>query len=1306
MRAGRLVVAVAAIGCCVAAPASAATPGADRIVLQRYDVPGLKASHASVGAARRTVGRLVAHRRARVEAAAYHRGRGAAAIRLTVEAYAFGSERLAGRALGRWRRLSGGGRRFTLRRVRRLGQGGFAGSRTRHGRTVAVVGLRQSGALAVVQLELRASGPIARRLALSYAALEAARLRGALARTAWDRVLARVGRNGTASRTALLQLFSLAYGHIPGVRLPAGSRHVPPVSGSWFVQQILQDQWSHLTRAQRRAVSRALWPPRGRGRARARAAAGVLDGCLDQVGGLTLDVAATDDARQVRAAEQTHMPYATTNFEVCAYVAPKGGDTLANTIAWYRNRSDAPNDGNQSYGSFPDECFIRLYDGWRGLTLSHRRTILAHETYHCIHAEWWQRQAWFGGTKVANPPWVEEGLATWAGNEVAPGPYQPEAEPPGLYYKVWLDHYQQLPLFQQSYEPFGFWGLVSQEASVGALWTRIFDIWKAGPDSSQVFDVATSAQRGLVLDHWGPGVFSQPSWPGGWQQQLPYAVTNPISVDAVVPVSGTVQVATQPYADLKVQIDNTAQRLVEVFVDGHGSLTDGSKDIHDPHNAWLCLGGHCTCPPGEHASTPIPPHTDTGPLVYAGLAGDEFPTRLTLGGHDLSEYCTADAHRGGGGGGGGPPGGGSNGDPHLRSFDGDRYEFQAAGEFVLTRSTLGGFEVQARQQPITDSFFKGFLSVNTRLAFRVGHARVTFSMGDPLVVRVRGRAVHPERSPVSLPGGGSVHTTSLSDPCSGLDVRWPDGSLACVWGVGDAGVALWLLPAARHRGHLVGLLGNFNGTTADDFRTRSGRVFPLQDIAGALKTQFRNRYRIFGESWRVHQRESLFDYRRGQSTATFTNRRFPKASFLIDRLPKPLRARAEAVCQAEGIVDPAVFEACVIDYAATRNQAFADTAKTEEQASAISTPWQQLSGLDHEVAGPASIAATSDGTLHVAIMAEPTNDRGKPGFYLETSLDAADRQGPVSTDQPATQLQYAPLLTAGAGGLRLLGYVDVWPGTQPAGTSARGAMVWQNGAVSNWLPGAIGSATTYAETADGTPYTTTHAINNQNLWRGSGATAVHHEPALGPGCFDSGDSVVSDGSAVWFAWFEFFCADPSQNGIYVAQVSTTTGEIGAPQQVPRPGGASFASDYDGTVPLAFLHRPGTSGAWLAYVLLAHGVRHAFLYHTGDAGATDVGPVTGTRLLAAATPSGRLWLGWFDNNTPRGSWLLRLRRLAAGTNAAEPGAWTVSLPALASGAQASPDEVHGLARDERLDLVADFEAGFQGGPGAVWHTRVG
>ena len=82
---------------------------------------------------------------------------------------------------------------------------------------------------------------------------------------------------------------------------------------------------------------------------------------------------------------------------------------------------------------------------------------------------------------------------------------------------------------------------------------------------------------------------------------------------------------------------------------------------------------------------------------------------------------------------------------------------------------------------------------------------------------------------------------------------------------------------------------------------------------------------------------------------------------------------------------------------------------------------------------------------------------------------------------------------------------------------------------------------------------------------------------MGPSCFDHSDQVASDGQQVWFAWLQINCANPAQNGIYVAPVSTATGAIGPPQAVPRPPGA-LPADYDSTEPLAFVHRPGSTGA--------------------------------------------------------------------------------------------------------------------------------
>ena len=149
--------------------------------------------------------------------------------------------------------------------------------------------------------------------------------------------------------------------------------------------------------------------------------------------------------------------------------------------------------------------------------------------------------------------------------------------------------------------------------------------------------------------------------------------------------------------------------------------------------------------------------------------------------------------------------GGSNGDPHTHPFNSDPYEFQAAGEFTLVRSTDGKFEIQARQQPWHGS---ADLSINSALAMRVGPVTLELDAGeDPGAAHrspPRATALPPARSarwrqapPAGPrpPGEGPV-----------LEIGWTDGSRARVWPVGNFGVAVLLAPARSLTGRLTGSL--------------------------------------------------------------------------------------------------------------------------------------------------------------------------------------------------------------------------------------------------------------------------------------------------------------------------------------------------------------------------------------------------------------------------------------------------------------------------------------------------------------------
>ena len=68
----------------------------------------------------------------------------------------------------------------------------------------------------------------------------------------------------------------------------------------------------------------------------------------------------------------------------------------------------------------------------------------------------------------------------------------------------------------------------------------------------------------------------------------------------------------------------------------------------------------------------------TSPRTDTDLRQDQAVFRLQIGGADTAS---------------------DQGDPHIRTVDGTRYDFQAAGEFTLLRD-MEGMEIQVRQTPV------------------------------------------------------------------------------------------------------------------------------------------------------------------------------------------------------------------------------------------------------------------------------------------------------------------------------------------------------------------------------------------------------------------------------------------------------------------------------------------------------------------------------------------------------------------------------------------------------------------------------
>jgi hypothetical protein len=255
---------------------------------------------------------------------------------------------------------------------------------------------------------------------------------------------------------------------------------------------------------------------------------------------------------------------------------------------------------------------------------------------------------------------------------------------------------------------------------------------------------------------------------------------------------------------------------------------------------------------------------------------------------------------------------GSFGDPHVLTLDGLKYDFQAVGEFILVEdATDPEFVVQVRQGP-----FKFFttLSVNTAVAARVGGDRVAFYAGQEPPLRVNGVARRIDGT-LRLADGGAI-----VNEAGGYVVDWPSGERLTVNVAWGSLLNVGFHPADRgSRRRLRGLLGVHDCVRSNDLTTRSGTTLTLPAKPEEV-------YGVFGQSYRIRNDESLFDYSAAESTATYTDVSFPLARG-PSRQPLPTQIEAaERTCSGAGVKGAGALELCALDVALTGDVGFAKAA--------------------------------------------------------------------------------------------------------------------------------------------------------------------------------------------------------------------------------------------------------------------------------------------------------------------------------------------------------------------------------------------
>jgi hypothetical protein len=739
--------------------------------------------------------------------------------------------------------------------------------------------------------------------------------------TMWELIQDSTSEDGTMSLPASLLQFSYMFKPLPGVTMPP-AKPAPPgfaVSGTSAINAMLS-HWSELNVEQRQAVATVARPARQQPPKLRSAADPAKDKALDilrqQVKDLTPKIASRVNVK---------IPDANVIIEDVD-PGPTRAWTFGTASTWFPSKPE----NTQANG-----CDIHVPPKtWRQTsdpTLIWVRVTLAHELFHCAQVVSSPSIATYTNT----PKWINDGWAEFAAIDMLATSHSPTDN-------TWTDYLENdFPLYKRADGAAGWWFHLQHMGR--DPWALVPPLWKAGKVDTFSVYTTMGGDGDDVYDTWAASRLRETRFGNDWEV---HGVDVP-AVDATktpdlkpsvidVPIQNGMidQVGGLEARVAKLSTPDDLTGIVRVSAANPIRLHDNAS-FEDPHitEGDYCLGPNCTCPKNtERAGENIRPVT--GPLwlaVPGGEAGNSVRSDVMT----LEEYCKkkrpdrkkpvahpkhtwSHAHAPGRNPNGpqgedsGQPGPkpASVGDPHLASLDGYSFDFQTSGEFTLVRSDSGDLEVQTRQQPRIkfDGKESDSASMNTAVAAGVVGDRVAFyARQDRPEVRINGTST-PVDSERKLPKGGTIRPVE-----AGYAVRWPDGSE--MWAI-NAGApdSLTVLfgPAESRKGTLHGLLGQFEGKAGAALFDRAGHRYE--------KPSFDDLYKKIGDSWRIKQSDSLFDYQPGQSTDTFTRKDLPAKPLTLADLSPQQRAAGEKACT--GVTD-ALREQCIFDVAVSGNDKLA-----------------------------------------------------------------------------------------------------------------------------------------------------------------------------------------------------------------------------------------------------------------------------------------------------------------------------------------------------------------------------------------------
>jgi hypothetical protein len=444
--------------------------------------------------------------------------------------------------------------------------------------------------------------------------------------SSYDQVLDQIRRDGDVTLPTALQAFSLAFGALPGVTVPAGPRESVVYGGGPL--RWIERYWAELTDAQRVAAIDDLGfdptasfadAPVVSGLRRARPAA--REATCDAVGWQdppgVAPYRAMFDAALTSIGQVVGPHSGLVTVRQCQKIQP-GDDPQAWATA------------HMQWGNGYVGCVMYVYPPLDNAPPVEQLAVITHEAWHCFQGS----TAGGSSEHLKRPAWVVEGQATWVGEAFGGGPTN--NAPINKHWQKWMQS-PDASLLGRSYDAVGFWATLAavtgRDAALGVMLQTV----RTTGDNEAFYSAAVAGLNTAVENQWASRYFRR-SAPPAWDTVgpgVPSASVAPAPKIDTRAVGSTITASAHSAA--MAYLDVTSE-VVIIAVNGPTRLGDKSGlDVVVNGTFTGCTrGDRCACPEGTTAPSSI---TQVDASVRVAVTGVTQETAAQTKEMSLKQWC-------------------------------------------------------------------------------------------------------------------------------------------------------------------------------------------------------------------------------------------------------------------------------------------------------------------------------------------------------------------------------------------------------------------------------------------------------------------------------------------------------------------------------------------------------------------------------------------------------------------------------------------------------------------------------------------